>query len=93
MDFVNSIDSLINTYGIWDIKDTLNKNRITDGGDLSIIIIDDVKSKLITWQDFDKNESFDKLKVRKFYYEIWALMRRIIEEEYLIDMNGGKRPK
>lgn len=61
--YTTSVDSLIKINEIWSINDTLNSNRIIDGGDYSIVIIGENKSKLITWQDFKRNETDEKVRV------------------------------
>jgi len=82
IDYANAVDSLIDVSGIWDIKDTLNKNRLIDGGDLSVILKGKNKVKLITWQDAIKNEGLEKEKVRKFYNDIWYITDELMKEDH-----------
>lgn len=80
-EYVKKIDYLIETRGLWNIQDTLNYNRVIDGGNLSIILIGEDRVKLITWQNIERNETDDKKKVRNFYAEVWNITNQLIEED------------
>lgn len=78
--YTKSIDSLIKELALWDIQDTLNKNRLIDGGDFSIILKKHDRIKLIRWQDILKNETTDKQKARSFYQQVWQHTHALMKE-------------